>query len=95
MSCVGFTQSQDLAPAQKWFDCSAQASPELDLAGDGSLCDFRSKTRVKNEGIGKLNRLTHSGKVALCYRKRKGTLRRPGRSGSAVRRNEANKALSV
>jgi hypothetical protein len=48
MSFAGFTQSQDLASAQKWLDCSAQASPELDLAGDGSLCDFRGKTRVKN-----------------------------------------------
>ena len=68
LSFAGFTQSQNLASAQKRLDCSAQASPELDLAGDGSLCDFRSKTRVKNEGIGKLNRLTHNRKVALCYR---------------------------
>ena len=71
MSCTAFTQSQGLVAAQKWLNCSAQGRPELDLAGDGSPCDFRGKTCVQNQGIGKLNRLTHGVKVAQCYRKTK------------------------
>lgn len=64
MSRIGFAQSHDLVPAQKRLHCPAQTRPELDLTGDRSLRQFRSQTGVENEGIGKLNRLAHGGKVA-------------------------------
>ena len=64
---VGLSQSQNFAPPQQSLDGSSQAGPEFDLPGDGPLGNLRRKASIKNEGIGKLDRLAHKSKVAKRY----------------------------
>ena len=62
-------QRQHLSSLQQGFDGSAQPRPELNLAGERTLEHFTCQASVENQGIGKLDWLTHPVMVAQCYQK--------------------------
>ena len=55
---------QDLPPFQQKFDGPAKARPELHLTCDGTLHHFAGNAGIEHEGVGELDGLTHTFRVA-------------------------------
>ena len=64
---AAFLECQRAIGAQERLDRSAEAGPELNLAGDGTLGDLACEARVEDEMLGQFHGLAHWSKVALCH----------------------------